>query len=63
MTTSGRPDEVAAGMREFAARYGADELIAVAHVYDHAARVRSYELTAAAWGLSAQPVATVGRSA
>ena len=37
---------VAAQMREFVAYTGADELIAVSHIYDHRARLRSYELAA-----------------
>ena len=44
----GSPGEVAAGMREFVARTGADELIVVSHIYDHAARLRSYEIAAMA---------------
>jgi hypothetical protein len=38
---------VAAEMRAFAGGTGADELIVVAHIYDHAARRRSYEIAAA----------------
>jgi luciferase family oxidoreductase group 1 len=33
-------------LRDFIARTGADELVIVSHIYDHAARLRSYELTA-----------------
>jgi luciferase family oxidoreductase group 1 len=33
-------------LRDFIARTGADELIVVSHVYDHAARLRSHEITA-----------------
>jgi len=36
----------AAGLRDFIARTGADELIVVSHIYDHAARLRSYDITA-----------------
>jgi luciferase family oxidoreductase group 1 len=43
----GGPDTVAAEMREFIARTGADEVIVAAHIYDHAARLRSYEIAAA----------------
>jgi luciferase family oxidoreductase group 1 len=39
---------VAAQMREFVARTSADEVIVASHVYDHAARLRSYEITAQA---------------
>lgn len=31
---------------DFIARTGADELVIVSHIYDHAARLRSYEITA-----------------
>jgi len=48
----GAPDTVADGLRDFIARTAADELIAVSHIYDHAARVRSYEITADGMGLS-----------
>ena len=43
----GSPATVSAEMRDFIARTGADELIVVAHIYDHAARLRSYEIAAA----------------
>ena len=33
-------------MRDFIDRTGADELIVVSHIYDHAARLRSYEIAA-----------------
>ena len=33
-------------LRDFIARTGADELVIVSHIYDHAARLRSYEITA-----------------
>lgn len=39
---------VHAQLDEFVARTGADEIIVTSHVYDHAARLRSYEI-AAAW--------------
>jgi luciferase family oxidoreductase group 1 len=42
----GSPEAVSRGMQEFAARTGADELIVVSHIYDHAARLRSYEIAA-----------------
>ena len=42
----GGPDTVRRQLREFAARTGADELIAVAQIYDHEARLRSYEIGA-----------------
>ena len=33
-------------LRDFIARTRADELVIVSHIYDHAARLRSYEITA-----------------
>jgi luciferase family oxidoreductase group 1 len=40
----GGPDTVRQGIQDFIARTGADELIIVAQVFDHAARLRSYEI-------------------
>ena len=36
------------GLEAFIARTGADELMVTAQIYDHQARLRSFELTAAA---------------
>jgi luciferase family oxidoreductase group 1 len=44
----GTADTVADGLRRFVAATAADELIAVSHIYDHAARVRSLEILAEA---------------
>jgi luciferase family oxidoreductase group 1 len=44
----GGPETVKAGLKAFFARTGADELMVTAHVFDHAARVRSFEIVAAA---------------
>ena len=44
----GSADTVHAQMREFVARTAADELILMSHIYDHAARLRSYEIAASA---------------
>ena len=44
----GSPATVRAGIAELVARTGADELIVVSDVYDHAARLRSFELIAQA---------------
>ncbi len=44
----GSPDMVRAGIEALVAETGADELIAVSDVYDHAARLRSFELIAQA---------------
>jgi luciferase family oxidoreductase group 1 len=42
----GSPETVRAGLREFIARTGADELMVTSQIFDHAARLRSYEITA-----------------
>jgi alkanesulfonate monooxygenase SsuD/methylene tetrahydromethanopterin reductase-like flavin-dependent oxidoreductase (luciferase family) len=44
----GSPETVARGMTDFIARTGADELIITSQIFDHAARLRSFELAAAA---------------
>ena len=43
----GAPSTIKGQIEEFVRATAADELIAVAHIYDHAARLRSYELAAA----------------
>jgi luciferase family oxidoreductase group 1 len=43
---AGTPDAVRSGLDAFVARTGADELMVVSQVFDHAARLRSYELVA-----------------
>ena len=43
----GSAETVQRGLDAFAARTGADELIVTSQIYDHAARLRSYEITAA----------------
>tara|TARA_Y100000588_G_scaffold94719_3_gene102694 strand:- start:224 stop:1213 length:990 start_codon:yes stop_codon:yes gene_type:complete len=45
-STTGAPDTVRAGIAEFAARTGADELIVTSHIYDHKKRLRSFEIIA-----------------
>ncbi len=42
----GTPDTVRRGLEGFVRRTGADELMVTAQIYDHAARLRSYELVA-----------------
>jgi len=42
----GAPDTVAAAMKQFIARTGADELMVTSQIFDHTARLRSYEITA-----------------
>jgi len=44
----GSPAVVQATLRSFIARTGADELMIASQIYDHAARLRSYEITAGA---------------
>lgn len=48
----GTTEQVRAGLDRLAARTQADELMAVSQIYDHADRVRSLELVAAAGGMS-----------
>jgi luciferase family oxidoreductase group 1 len=47
----GSPQAVRSGLEEVAAEYGADEVLVVTITHDHAARRRSYELIAEAFGL------------
>jgi luciferase family oxidoreductase group 1 len=54
---AGSPQTVRAGIEAVAAEYGADEVIVVTITHDHAARRRSYELIAEAFGLSAPTAA------
>jgi alkanesulfonate monooxygenase SsuD/methylene tetrahydromethanopterin reductase-like flavin-dependent oxidoreductase (luciferase family) len=58
----GAPEAVKAGIEAAVAEYGAEEAIVVTITYDHAARRRSYELIAEAFGLSSttrsQPIAS-----
>jgi alkanesulfonate monooxygenase SsuD/methylene tetrahydromethanopterin reductase-like flavin-dependent oxidoreductase (luciferase family) len=42
----GTADTVRRGLESFVAKTAADELIVVAQIFDHGARLRSYELTA-----------------
>ncbi len=51
-TTLGTPAEVRVGLDTVAQSYGADELMLVNILPDHQARVRSYELIAAEYGLA-----------
>lgn len=47
---TGTPEKVRAGIEDVAREYGADEAMIVTITYDHAARRRSYELIAEAFG-------------
>ena len=42
----GSPETVKRGVDAFISRTGADELIVTAQIFDHAARVRSFEILA-----------------
>jgi alkanesulfonate monooxygenase SsuD/methylene tetrahydromethanopterin reductase-like flavin-dependent oxidoreductase (luciferase family) len=50
-TILGTPDRVRAEIEQVAQEYGAEEAIVVTITHDHAARRRSYELIAEAFGL------------
>ena len=50
--SSAPPSRCAPGSRQAAGEYGAEEVIVVTITYDHAARRRSYELIAEAFGLA-----------
>ncbi len=59
----GSPATVRAGIEALAEEYRADEVMVVTIVWDHGARVRSYELIAEAFGLvGGGPVGTSGDS-
>lgn len=45
----GSPATVRAAMQDFVERHRPDELVLTANIYDHAARVRSFELAMEAW--------------
>jgi len=47
-TVVGTPDTVKAGIAAFATRTGADELMLTGQIYDHQARLRSFEIAAEA---------------
>ncbi len=51
----GSPATVKAGLEQVAAEYEAEEVMVVTITYDHALRMRSYELVAEAFGLTAAP--------
>jgi luciferase family oxidoreductase group 1 len=46
----GSPETVREGMDAFVAKTGADELMITAQIYDHAARLRSFEITSSLMG-------------
>ena len=49
----GSPATIARDLRAFESLTGADELMVASAIYDHAARLRSYELLAGAWHAAA----------
>jgi alkanesulfonate monooxygenase SsuD/methylene tetrahydromethanopterin reductase-like flavin-dependent oxidoreductase (luciferase family) len=51
----GAPDTVRSGIEALVAETGADELIVVSDVYEHSARLRSFELIARAGEASRRP--------
>ena len=60
-TAIGAPGTVRAALEAFVERTGADELMITSQVFDHAARLRSYELTAGAWDLRHSATATTSK--
>ncbi|WFR95378.1 LLM class flavin-dependent oxidoreductase [Rhizobium tumorigenes] len=57
----GSPETVRAGLQKLVAETGAEELMIVSDVFDHKARLRSYEIIAdAGKGLAAEPLAGSG---
>jgi alkanesulfonate monooxygenase SsuD/methylene tetrahydromethanopterin reductase-like flavin-dependent oxidoreductase (luciferase family) len=44
----GGPERVRSGLADLVTRAGADEVIVASHIYDHAARIHSYEIVATA---------------
>jgi luciferase family oxidoreductase group 1 len=59
----GSPGKVRAGLESVAAEYQADETMVVTITYDHAARRRSYELVAEAFGLARPEAVQAARAA
>ncbi len=48
-TVLGDPQQVGEGLAAFAARHRPDEMVLTANIFDHAARLRSFELAMQAW--------------
>ena len=61
--TAGTPEQVRSALETLAQQYGADEVIVVTITFDHAARRRSYELLAEAFGLACAAAARRRRPA
>jgi alkanesulfonate monooxygenase SsuD/methylene tetrahydromethanopterin reductase-like flavin-dependent oxidoreductase (luciferase family) len=51
----GSPETVSRGLTEFIERTGADELMVTAQIFDHEARLRSYEIAAEVGELTGLP--------
>jgi alkanesulfonate monooxygenase SsuD/methylene tetrahydromethanopterin reductase-like flavin-dependent oxidoreductase (luciferase family) len=51
----GTRDIVARGLAQFVEQTGVDEVIATGHIYDHAARLHSFEILAEAAALNPLP--------
>jgi luciferase family oxidoreductase group 1 len=51
-SVAGSPETVRRGLDAFAARTGVDEIIIASQIFDHAARLRSYEIVARVAGLT-----------
>ena len=58
----GSPSTVREGLQALIERTGADELVLTAQIFDHAARLKSFELIAQAWGLTGTTAAELGTS-
>ena len=54
-TVVGGPERVRRGLEAIVARTGADELMLTSQTYDHAARLRSFEIAAEVWEPAAVP--------
>jgi luciferase family oxidoreductase group 1 len=52
----GSPQTVRHGLADFVARTGADELMVTAQIFDHAARIRSFQIAAEARDALAEPI-------
>ena len=48
-TVVGSPETVKQGLRNFVSATGADEIMVTSQIFDHAARLRSFAIAAAAW--------------
>jgi luciferase family oxidoreductase group 1 len=53
----GNPDTVAKGVADFIARYKPDEVIATSQIFDHAARLKSFEILSKICGLGSSAAA------